>query len=361
MKRLVIACDGTWNRADQKKNGKRCPTNVCRLSEALSETGPDGVRQEPFYAPGAGSKPLERLRGGAFGFGLSREVQKAYRWLVEHYDEGDEIYFFGFSRGAFTVRSTAGLVRNAGILRREHRDLVGEAYALYRDRDRDPDSEAARRFRAEHSVETDIRFIGVWDTVGALGVPLDGLRFVNVVNRRWAFHDLKLSSRVRSAFHAVAVDEQRGPFKAALWEQSPAAVARGQELEQVWFAGVHSDVGGGYLETGLADITLAWMLGRARDRGLGFEPVPEPAFDTALADQLHDSRTGFYRWLSPAPRTLGKVATGGESVASTAVERHERGVDDKPSRPLADYLAGRPVVTDVRGTGSVSREHPAGR
>ncbi|WP_148570907.1 DUF2235 domain-containing protein [Nocardioides caldifontis] len=359
MKRLVIACDGTWNKADQQKDGKPCPTNVCKVAQRIAEVAPDGVRQEVYYAAGVGTEWGERLRGGAFGFGLSREVQKAYRFLVDHFEEGDEIFFFGFSRGAFTVRSTAGLVRNAGILRREHRDLVGEAYELYRDRERHPDSEEARRFRAEHSIETRIRFIGVWDTVGALGVPLDGLRFLNLINRRWEFHDLDLSSRVDSAFHAVAIDEQRGPFKAALWNQSPEGRAKGQELEQVWFAGVHSDVGGGYPRSGLADLALEWMVDRARRCGLGFDLAPALDLDEALADTLHDSRTWFYKLLKPAPRVIGRVPTGRESVASTAVQRHERGVDGYAPATLLDNLAGRPVVTDIRGSGSPSRVQPA--
>jgi uncharacterized protein (DUF2235 family) len=358
MKRLVIACDGTWNKADQQKDGHPCPTNVCQLQAQLAEVGPDGVRQELYYAEGVGTKWGERIRGGAFGFGLSREVQNAYRFLVDHFEEGDEIFFFGFSRGAFTVRSTAGLVRKAGILRPEHRDEVEDAYALYRDKEVRADSEAASRWRAEHSVETRIRFVGVWDTVGALGVPLDGLRFLNVINRRWEFHDLNLSSWVDSAFHAVAIDEQRGPFKAALWNQSPEGKAQGQELEQVWFAGVHADIGGGYPRTGLADVTLAWMVEKARRCGLGFDPAPELELDQALADSLHDSRKGFYKLLAPAPRVLGRVPTGRESVASTAVQRHQRRVDGYAPGALADYLAGQPVVTDIRGTGSPSRPQP---
>ena len=359
MKRLVIACDGTWNKADQEKDGHPCPTNVCQLQGRVAKVAPDGVRQEVYYAEGVGTKWGERIRGGAFGFGLSREVQNAYRFLVDRFEEGDEIFFFGFSRGAFTVRSTAGLVRKAGILRPEHRELVGKAYELYRDKALRADDDGARRWRSEHSVETRIRFIGVWDTVGALGVPLDGLRFLNPINRRWEFHDLDLSSWVDSAFHAVAIDEQRGPFKAALWNQSPEAQAEGQELEQVWFAGVHADVGGGYPRTGLADITLAWMVERARRCGLAFDSAPELDVDEALGDTLHNSRKGFYKLLSPAPRALGQVPTGRESVASTAVQRHERGIDGYRPKPLVDYLAGGPVVTDVRGTGSVSVEQPA--
>src|SRR3712207_6327842 len=224
--------------------------------------------------------------------------------------------------------------------------LVDTAYELYRDKDRPPDSPEAQEFRDRHSLETRIRFIGVWDTVGALGIPIDGLRLLNFVNRRWEFHDLKLSSRVDSAFQALAIDERRGPFRAAVWEQSPEALAAGQELEQVWFAGVHSDVGGGYAETELSDLTLAWMVDRAQRCGLAFDPMPEVKRSEALAGTLHDSRNGIYRFMKPVPRVIGTEPTGRESVASTAVERDKRGIPPV-SQPLRDYLGGAPVITDV--------------
>src|SRR5919106_4474723 len=127
VKRLIVFCDGTWNRADRPT-----VTNVCKLREAVDET--EEARQLVHYEPGVGTRPLERLRGGAFGVGLSRNVRSCYRFLVDHYEPGDELFFFGFSRGAFTARSLAGLVRNSGILRREHVERIAEAYALYRAR-----------------------------------------------------------------------------------------------------------------------------------------------------------------------------------------------------------------------------------
>src|SRR6266498_1352423 len=303
-KRLILCCDGTWNTAEQKS-----PTNVTKLYNALAREDAAGNEQRPFYHVGVGVKPSERLRGGTFGFGLSRNVKDTYRFIVENFEPDDELFFFGFSRGAFTARSTAGLVRNAGILRRECADRLDEAYGLYRDRTSHPRGTESQLFRRSYSHETRIRFIGVWDTVGALGIPLNGLRWVNAFNRRWQFHDTDLSTTVDAAFQALAIDEKRRPFEPAVWRQQEDA--QHQRLEQVWFAGVHCDVGGGYPDAALADIALVWIADRARSCGLGLRPDAFPSVVPAGATnevvvvgpdamgELHESRTAFYRLLRP--------------------------------------------------------------
>jgi len=171
---------------------------------------------------------------------------------MHNFEPDDELFFFGFSRGAYTARSTVGFVRNAGILRLENADRIDEAYALYRDRATHPRDIESQLFRRSFSRETRIRFIGVWDTVGALGIPWSGMPGIELINRRWQFHDTDLSTTVDAAFQALAIDEKRPPFEPAIWSQQPDAV--GQRLEQVWFAGVHCDVGGGYPDSTLADM-----------------------------------------------------------------------------------------------------------
>jgi uncharacterized protein (DUF2235 family) len=173
------------------------------------------------------------------GAGLAKNVRDAYRFLVYNYTSGDDIYFFGFSRGAYTVRSTAGLIRKCGLLHKEHADRLRDAFKLYRKRDPTPDTQEALEFRDRYSRSPiRIRFIGVWDTVGSLGVPIDVFRFLS--RSRYEFHDVSLSRSVEYAYHAVAIDERRGPFRPTLWEQHPEAT--GQVLEQVWFVGVHMDI-----------------------------------------------------------------------------------------------------------------------
>ncbi len=298
MKRLVVCCDGTWNFPDQQS-----PTNVTKVALAIAPEDSDHVEQRVFYHRGVGTNRFERFRGGAFGAGLSRNVCDTYRFLVQNYEPGDELFFFGFSRGAFTARSTAGLVRNAGVLRPDHADRVGEAYALYRsaNNDRTPRGREATLFRRSYSYEPDIHFIGVWDTVGALGIPVDGSRFVRLVNRRWEFHNTDLSTTVHNAFHALAIDEKRRPFKPAVWNVQASAPAT-QWVEQVWFSGVHSDVGGGYKDHAVSDIPLLWMVDRAKLCGLQFNP---DAFVHRSAEPKSDDVVQTCTWVNPNP--LGKL------------------------------------------------------
>ena len=355
-KRLVLCCDGTWNTPDQEVGGRPCPTNVTKIALAIADTGVDGKEQRVAYRRGVGTTRWERLRGGAFGFGLSRVVKDGYRFLVENFQPGDELFLFGFSRGAYTARSTAGFIRNAGILRAEHADRIDEAYAMYRDRESHPRGIEAQLFRRSYSHETRIRFIGVWDTVGALGIPLNGLRGVNAFNRRWQFHDTELSTTVDAALQALAVDEKRRPFEPTLWRQQEDAGS--QRLEQVWFSGDHCDVGGGHRDAALADIALLWMAERARSCGLSFRPDGFPSVPPAGARdelpvvrpdamaRLHDSRTWLYRLRPAFSRPIGKKDPASEYAASAAIQRIDKDSSYAPAI-LAAYLSGDQQVMDV--------------
>ncbi len=342
-KRLIVCCDGTWNTPDQECDGRPCQTNVAKLAVALLDTGDDGVQQRVFYLRGVGTSRWDRIRGGAFGYGLSDNVKEAYRLIAEHYDPGDELFLFGFSRGAFTARSTAGFLRNAGILRREHLERIDEAYEMYRDRTNHPRDVESELFRRSFSQESRIRCVGVWDTVGALGVPLSGIPVVDQLNQRWAFHDTDLSSWIDNAFQALAIDEQRRPFQPTLWQQRPDSGQ--QRLEQVWFSGVHCDVGGGYPATGLSDIALRWMMQRARECGLALGPGQGEESPDAMGE-LHDSRTSLYRLIPPYHRPIGVLNPASEFVSSTAVQRYGQ---DPAYRPpgLTAYLQTDPRVMDV--------------
>jgi uncharacterized protein (DUF2235 family) len=360
MKRLVVCCDGTWNRPDHIDQGVAAPTNVAKMALAVADADAEGNRQLLHYQAGVGTRRWEHLLGGGLGIGLSRNVKECYRFVVENYAPGDELYFFGFSRGAFTARSTVGLVRNAGVLRPEHRDRIAQAYALYRDprRDTAPSGIAAQLFRRSYSHdEVHVQFVGVWDTVGALGIPIDGFR-PPLLSRLWAFHDTKLSRYVHNAFHAVAIDERRGPFKPTLWEKQDDA--GDQRLEQVFFAGVHCDVGGGYREPELSEIPLLWMAEKARGAGLALEPGrlalnrERPDSDerrdgrTVAPDPrgtLHNSRTRFYRALPAYARTL--AGTDGGAIASSAKIRHDADGTYRPPKLTAALSGGDPKVAPV--------------
>jgi uncharacterized protein (DUF2235 family) len=321
-KRLVVCCDGTWNSPDQNKNHVSCPTNVTRFALAIAAQNKDGIDQLVYYHKGVGTGKFDRLRGGAFGRGLTKNIKDAYSFLIENYQFGDELFFFGFSRGAYTARSTVGLIRNSGLPRREYIHKLDDAYELYRRRDDDSHPNAVQLFRKSfaYADETRIRFIGVWDTVGSLGIPKIGLGIVNaLLKHRWSFHDVQLSRSVDCEFQALAIDEQRKPFAPAIWQQQPGSV--GQLLEQVWFSEVHSNVGGGYPETGLSDITLRWMVDKAKGCGLAFDEqyLKEKLKPDPLA-KIMDSMTCFYRLFGRYTRPIGE-SDKSERAAGTAVKR----------------------------------------
>ncbi len=344
VKRLCVFCDGTWNSPDQNDDGKTVATNVVKLAELVRNTDDHGTVQRVFYDPGIGTAGswLRRVFDGATGTGMSANIKEAYRNLIGCYAPGDELYFFGFSRGAFTVRSLAGLIRNSGLLRGDAADHVDAAYDLYRSRS--PSSHPRAResvlFRRTYAVEpvTPVHFIGVWDTVGALGNPVRVNAYLGYFGRRNEFHDTQLSSTVRHAYHALAIDETRRHFAATLWHQPQAVL--GQTVEQVWFAGVHSNVGGGYAATGLSDLALAWMHDRARRAGLALDDVGVTG-DAMEAPRA--SRTHLYRLIPPYHRDIKKWDARGETaegVHVSVVTKYRAQSDYRPPN-LVDYFASR--------------------
>ena len=331
MKRIVICCDGTWNSPE-----KQHVTNVARTARAVLPADRDGVPQVVFYDWGVGSDG-RKVAGGMLGAGIDKNIQDAYRFLVHNYVRGDQIYLFGFSRGAYTVRSLAGFVRKAGLLRKIEAHRIPDAFRLYRRRGK-PDSETARAFRAAHAREIRITFVGVWDTVGALGIPSRILRAITR-NRRYAFHDTSLSDVIRHACHAVAIDEKRIDFRPTLWKRPPGSR---QTIEQQWFAGVHGDVGGGYAETGLSDIALTWIWSRAATRGLALSRAyarrhvrPDPL------GKLHRSWTGMFRAKGRHYRPIGELPPGLESIHPSVRERYER-LDGYRPKKLVELLEANP-------------------
>jgi uncharacterized protein (DUF2235 family) len=347
MKRIAIFCDGTWNTPDKLENGLHCATNVARMAEALREVSSEGIRQVLYYDTGIGSEgsTLKRVLDGATGSGISLNIRQAYEYLIQSYEPGDLIYMFGFSRGAFTVRSLAGLIRNSGILRKEHIALIPRAYSIYRSRKPglQPREAEATLFRKTFAVEetTQMHFVGVWDTVGALGNPL---LLKGATSKSNQFHDTDLSTKISHAYHALAIDEKRKNFQAALWHQQPHAV--NQVLEQVWFAGVHSDVGGGYPEneTGLSDIALSWMHDKAEGCGLEFGDIRLSANPLAKA---HESYTGFYKAMPEFCRPMGMLQDGvkntHESLHPSVLARCHSDPEYRPKN-LTDFLRRNPIV-----------------
>ena len=306
MTRIVVLCDGTWNSPDIADT-----THVHALSTMLAETND----QKVMYFSGVGvnepreeggsfvGRGLNRVLGGATGFGLGKKVKEAYKFIAENYKDGDEIYLFGFSRGAYTARSVAGMIRKCGIVQNTSKRGIRKAFRLYRKggAHNHPDLDHIRNRRESMSpgfatsvMDRDTRtggkvpivniaYVGVWDTVGARGIPapLFGI-FATIWNKTYAFHDTELSSLVRAARHAVAVDERRLFYVPALWGNLERlnSESEGTPYEQRWFVGDHAVLGGSANADPVSCFTLKWVAEGAKDLTL----KPGQSLDHPLAD-----------------------------------------------------------------------------
>jgi uncharacterized protein (DUF2235 family) len=315
VKKLVIFCDGTWNELTERG------TNVLRTLQAIeSRDAAGGAPQLMHYIAGVGTRRGEKFKGGTFGYGISNNIKDAYSFLVSNYEENDEIYLFGFSRGAFTARSIAGLVHNLGILKRCKMPMASIAYDHYKDKSEGwrPKGADAEKFRNDycHPWPVKIRFLGVWDTVGALGAPYG--EFLGYLVDKFfgcSFHDVTLSESVDSAYHALAADERRWPFRPTHIEFTDYHRQRNEKnvsahgfplYKRKWFPGVHSNVGGGYGRYGLSDCALEWMVECARLNGLNIRPLEtaefskDRLFKMDYSEPIEKSQTFYYQLLTAA-------------------------------------------------------------
>jgi hypothetical protein len=320
-KNIVIFSDGTGNTTIKGRG-----TNVFKLFEAVDLNGhrsqPHLPPQIAIYDDGVGTedfKPL-KLLGGAVGLGIARNVRQLYKGLVRIYERDDRIFLFGFSRGAFTVRTLAGMIAICGILdssalttTKDLNKAVRDTYGLLRQcfcaawerlfRTKDF-KQAEKEFRKKYKTFTgvNIEFLGVWDTVDAVGGPLHISDVINTLIYRFKFPDLDLSDAVRRGCHALSIDDERHAFHPVLWNARKG-------VEQVWFAGVHSNVGGGYPKQGMSIVALDWMMQKAEESGLRILPSDRQRVreHADIDDKLYDSRAGagiFYRWL---PRPIDRL------------------------------------------------------
>lgn len=287
MKNIVICSDGTGN--EYGKNN----TNVVELYSVCKHC----AGQLAFYDPGVGTggweydEELGKLSAKAdqaTGNGLQKNVEDAYRILMSHYESGDRVFLFGFSRGAFTVRALAGMLHKCGLLRPGNENLVTYASKIYNTHE---NPEVAAGFGETFSVSCPVHFVGVWDTVESLAM-----------NAGKKFFDAKLNQEVSYGYQALAIDERRRDFPPSIWNESN--VASGQTIEQVWFAGAHADVGGWFDERGLANISLRWMLEKAGQQGLELDHSRIAGYEPDPHDKLHESYSGFWRFRGSRRRKI---------------------------------------------------------
>ena len=312
-KRIIYCADGTWEKASSD-------SNVIKIYRALASS----AAQLGFYDDGVGADgtPIEMLIGGAFGTGLFAKVKQGYRTIAQNYQAGDQIFLFGFSRGAYTARSLAGMIAICGLPTQNVSPaninaLTNTAFSAYRDRD---DRKALLGQLATYALfNAEITMVGVWDTVGSLGIPA---AFGGIDPLLYGFLDTSLHPDVKNAYHAVAVDEKRWQFPATLWKPPFAA---DQTVEQVYFSGVHGDVGGGepVVPNVLlpSDIPLSWIMSKAAALGVEFQPTalttyPLPIDLLYATAPLHESWS--ILWGFPKRRTISADASIANSVALRA-------------------------------------------
>ena len=335
-KRLIVCCDGTWNKLDSE-----CPTNVVRVAQAVKRTASDGVPQIVFYDEGIGVDS-NKIVGGVTGLGIDKNIQDAYRFLSFNYDQGDEIYLFGFSRGAYTVRSLAGMIYCSGLLSRRYITKASEAYELYRNRGIKPNDDQAKSFRKDYGKDcgerVPITLLGCFDTVGALGIPLVPAfrKFEGQLKARYKFHDTTLNKDIENAVHAVAIDEIREVFDVTLMTKNPDAP--NQKLRQVWFPGEHGCVGGGTTAyRGLSDTVLKWMLDQISDLELKLEFEPEAIEDIKPDYKIpFQNKPGFYKLAGIKWRQVGDTI---EDLHESVIKRLESADIDYSPENLKQLLA----------------------
>ena len=298
----------------------RRPTNVTKVARAVL-TRAAGVDQVVVYHEGVGTgSGLDKYTGGAFGDGIEQNVRELYRSIVYNYEPGDELYFFGFSRGAFTVRTLAGFMNAVGLVQKGDDYWVPELYGCYQKGQRPGSPEWTSSLqRLEYDVRPcpPIAFIGVWDTVGALGPP--GVIGQVLRPNRYAYHDITLNEHIQTACQALAIDERRKSFAPSVWKRPETWKGT---LQQAWFAGVHSDVGGSESPDGLANEALHWIVERAEAIGLAFDAKYLDYFKPCFNSVLHDSMTSFYRLMGSITRPIGAESRD-EAPHQSAVDRRQ--------------------------------------
>ncbi|MDJ0730340.1 MAG: DUF2235 domain-containing protein [Crocosphaera sp.] len=349
-RRLIVCCDGTWQDLETGY-----PTNVVKMSEAikpLDSRNGNHIYQIVYYDEGIGTQQINakiidksiKFLGGGLGLGIDHKIAHAYRFLCLNYEPGDEIYLFGFSRGAYTVRCLAGLIYHSGLLRRECIREIPRAYELYRDKQKAPNAEETIKFRQDYAIRVaqypdpfhvPIKALCCWDTVASLGLPnlRNWLKLDKKFNERYSFFNNNVNHTIEKAFHAVAIDEQRKVFDVTLMEPSEHTSDENQVTE-VWFPGTHGCVGGGSEEeSGLSDGALQWMMEQVEKMGLALD-------ENLMSHPLKPDYTiPFDNTPKPPFNLFGthlrRVQCNFEDLHESVINRYQRGgyLPENPSRP----------------------------
>ncbi len=376
-KRLALYLDGTWNQVSDN-------TNVWRFRALFSPASADGCAQRAYYSTGLGTKFGEKISGGMFGAGIDTAITSAYEWLMEHYTPGDDIFIFGFSRGAYTARSLSGFVLKCGLLQSGAPLGVNQLFMRYRRRNQrtiwellDAQGQGQTDFSFEegwmlkYAQAVPVKFIGVFDTVGELGVPFPW--FHRLFGSAYEFLNTGLRQKNEYAFHALAIDEHRKAFAPTLWSNQGATNAKPrliERTEQRWFVGAHANVGGGYFDDPLAQLPFKWLARKAESLGLSFRdgfamdpgaaiaPVSDSytAFMWGLY-RLYTLNRPYYRPIGMPPRDEGDgVVNINETIDASVFERWRADKTYRP--PKLQSWADSKKIDPARIMGTVRTDDP---
>jgi uncharacterized protein (DUF2235 family) len=376
-KRLALFLDGTWNEVDSN-------TNVWRMKALCAPTSNDGKTQLAYYEIG-----VNGVVGGSTGKGLDANIRRAYEWLIENYSDGDEIFIFGFSRGAYTARSLAGLVAKLGILKPGSPIGSAQLFSRYKRTDEETigklrELQAAgklegitleERWMLKYSQPAKIKMVGVWDTVGSLGIPVFAIRGIS--RPTFGYLQTGLRIQIEHGYHALAIDEHRKAFAPTLWDvrtpkdpnEARAAPRPMSNVEQRWFVGAHANAGGGYETDLLAQAPLRWIMKKASLYGLTFRndvDIDGDIFTASINDSYKEFMDGAYAKASrPFYRTIGQepdVKDDGthtnvnETIDQSVFDRWRKVPTYRPSN-LTEW-ASRKKIDPAKLTSSVRADDP---
>lgn len=369
-KNIIVCADGTGN-----KGGSSPDSNVYKVYKTVAKhfSGKcdDGIeinKQILFYDNGIGTSTNKYWRAisASIGIGFKNNVCDLYKFLARNYNEGDRIYFFGFSRGASTVRACNGMIAKCGLVKggnlrnQELNDKVEEAYNLYKNHRSNPKAaEDFKHNKNKTSGAVKIQFLGVWDTVVALGFPkrTDAVEPTTyILNKVFfvlekffdyffphSFYYYRLTGNVEYACQALAIDDERTAFWPYVWREKDIADDVDDRTEdnvnQVWFAGMHANVGGGYERSGMASVPLVWLMKQAQKEGLVFAEgaIQDAQNDSHAHGRMYNSRSGASMLYRYHPREISELCKG--RLLGDKIKIH-RSVIDRLEQRTANYTPG---------------------
>lgn len=324
-KNIVILSDGTG-----QEGGKGQISNIFKLYKQLGENTNEQVR---FYDKGVGTD-WRKIFGNAVGRGFAHNVLECYEFLSKNYEDGDKIFLFGFSRGAATVRSLSGFICAFGVIPSSNTQLIDKAWDIYKIPDKTERKTKIIEFLATQETQmSEIQFLGCYDTVAALGHPYKWVSKVIDKFPFWKhrFHDFKLSNYVQNAYQALAIDDKRKTFHPILWDADS-----NQNIKQVWFCGMHSDVGGGYKDSALADIPFVWLKNMAVKHELIIYPPDVVTINGDVNGEMHDSMTLFYR----DKQRFWDTERSDKPILHTSVLHRKKNIKNKDKPPYKPWVLG---------------------